>query len=210
VVGGGGEALGERQVGEVEISGPSVIDGYWGEPSANGLKRPDGFLRTGDLGYLADGRLFVTGRVKEILVVRGRNVAASQIEALLSEVLDGGGNGVHSGVHNGVAAVGLWSPEVGTEEIHLLVESRVVPPPDSAAVEERIRASLQEAFGVGGVSVHWLGKGQIPKTTSGKIQRYRCKEWVKEWMRERSRRPGEGPEGSPAVTATARAGRRAS
>jgi acyl-CoA synthetase (AMP-forming)/AMP-acid ligase II len=170
VTGAGGEPLGERQVGEVEVQGPSVLDGYWGDA---GQALAGGPLRTGDLGYLADGELFITGRKKDIVIARGRNLLPSQLEALAGEVLA-------SGIQNGVAAVGIMNDEIATEELHLIVESRVVPPADQDLLEERLRNALAEGFEVTGIYIHWVRKGSIPKTTSGKIQRSRCRDLVHE------------------------------
>jgi acyl-coenzyme A synthetase/AMP-(fatty) acid ligase len=65
-----------------------------------------------------------------------------------------------------------------TEALHLLIESDVVPHPDSSDVEARVREVLESAFGLTGVQIHWIAKRQIPKTSSGKIQRFRCRELV--------------------------------
>jgi fatty-acyl-CoA synthase len=168
VVDSGGEPLDERMIGEIEVAGPGVIDGYWNEQNNTGdLKRPDGFLRTGDLGYLANGRLFVTGRVKEIIIVGGRNLSPVQVETLV-EPLAG----------SSVAACGVLDPRTRTESVHLLIESATLPRIDAAEIEERTRAALAETFGVTGVVVHWLPRGGISRTSSGKIQRYRCREWA--------------------------------
>ncbi|HYC88960.1 MAG TPA: AMP-binding protein [Thermoanaerobaculia bacterium] len=162
--------LPERQVGEIEVRGPSVIDGYWGEGDGE-LKREDGFLRTGDLGYLSGGELYVTGRIKDIIIIGGRNISPVQVEALVEPIVGGG-------IAGGVAACGVPDPHSQTEMLHVLVESESVPRADAAAVEEHARAVLAEAYGISGVTIHWLPRGSIARTTSGKIQRYRCREWV--------------------------------
>jgi acyl-CoA synthetase (AMP-forming)/AMP-acid ligase II len=171
VVDESGRELAERQVGEIEVLGPSVVDGYCGDDEGSLLKRPDGYLRSGDLGYLAAGELHVTGRRKDIIILRGRNLLPSQIERVVEEALD-------SGIHQGVAAVGVENEELGTEELHLLLESRQVPPEGRAQLEQRVREALTEAFEVGGGYIHWLRKGTLPKTTSGKIRRSRCRELI--------------------------------
>jgi fatty-acyl-CoA synthase len=181
VVADDGHPLGERQVGEIEIAGPSVIDNYWDNESAADLKTPDGYLRTGDLGYLAEGQLYVTGRKKDIIIHYGLNLLPTRIERLVEQVVD-------NGILGGVAAVGLWKKETSTEEVHLLVESRVVPPADSQALEEKMRAALREAFALSSAHIHWIKKGQLPKTTSGKIQRHRCKELIPDRTGGASRR----------------------
>jgi fatty-acyl-CoA synthase len=167
-----GRPLPDRHVGEIEALGPSVVDEYRGGDS-DGLKRPDGYLRTGDLGYLDGGDLYVTGRKKDILILHGRNLLPSPLEALVAEV-------VANGIHNGTAAVGLWNEEIATEELHVIVESRQVPPPDREELEERVRNALRETFEVTGIYIHWVRKGEIPKTTSGKIRRSLCQEIARE------------------------------
>jgi len=164
-----GRALPERHVGEIEVHGPSVINSYRScetSIATNGL-------RTGDLGYIADGRLFVTGRKKDIIIIHGRNLLPAELEATAEETLA-------TGIHNGVAAVGMMNDAQATEELHLFVESREVPPPDRELLEERLRGVMSDAFQLSGVHVHWTPKGSIPKTPSGKIQRSRCRELLRE------------------------------
>jgi acyl-CoA synthetase (AMP-forming)/AMP-acid ligase II len=127
----------------------------------------DGFLCTGDLGYLHDNELYIVGRKKDLIIIRGRNFIPSDIEAFTDRL-------VNSGINGGVAAFGVLSPVDRTESLHLAIESRVLPPPDAGALEERIRRAIVEEFGISGTTVHWVGKGVLPKTTSGKIQRFRC------------------------------------
>jgi len=163
--------LPERVVGEIEFAGPSAIDGYWGEDGHSSLKSADGYVRTGDLGYLAAGRLFVTGRKKEIIIYYGRNLAPSQIEVFIEQ-------GVNGFLPKGVAVIGIPSRAQGTEEVHLLVEARVVPPDHRVPIEADIVSAVTEAFDVRLAGIHWLEKGGIPRGTSGKIQRYRCRQLV--------------------------------
>ena len=162
----------ERVIGEIELSGPSVIDGYWEDSQKTStLKRDDGFLRTGDLGYQADGQLYITGRQKEILIINGRNLIPAQIEAVVEQVIE-------RPITRGVAACGLFAPDAKTETLHLIIESRVFPPENQATLEASVRMALEAVFGLSGVAIHWVAKGQIPKTTSGKIQYYRCKNLI--------------------------------
>jgi acyl-CoA synthetase (AMP-forming)/AMP-acid ligase II len=166
----------EREIGEVQCAGPSVITEYWRDPDASAspdFRTADGFLRTGDLGYRAGGHLFITGRRKEILILHGRNLLPAQIESLVDQV-------VESPATNGVAAVGVTDDTTGLESLHLIIESRPAPPPGHLSLEERIREILSQALGIGGAAVHWVEKGWIPKTTSGKIQRYLCRQRIGE------------------------------
>jgi acyl-CoA synthetase (AMP-forming)/AMP-acid ligase II len=78
----------------------------------------------------------------------------------------------------GVAAVGVPSQEQGTEEVHLLVEGRGMLPQEQSAVAEDIVSAVTEAFSVRLAGIHWLEKGGIPRATSGKVQRYRCRQMI--------------------------------
>lgn len=170
VVDSEGRPLPDRTIGEIEFDGPSVIEGYWGDNKPNPfLKRPDGFLRTGDMGYLAAGQLYVTGRKKDIIIIHGRNFIPSQIEGVVAHQ-------VASHIVKGVAAFGLRRPGEETETLHVLVEYRAAQSKkDRAETEQKIREALDAVFGIRGAVIAWVVKGTIPKTTSGKIQRYRCR-----------------------------------
>jgi fatty-acyl-CoA synthase len=161
-----GQPRAPRELGEIEIRGSSVVDGYWGMPGADA--RPAGFLRTGDLGYLADGNLYVSGRSKDIIIVHGRNFASVSIEAEVEAA-------IASPLLAGVAAVGVPDPRSQTEAVHIIIESGELPRPDQPAEELRVRQRLDAALGLTGVTIHWVPKRWIPKTTSGKIQRQRCR-----------------------------------
>lgn len=179
VVDGEGRLLPDRAVGEIEFSGPSVLDGYWRDDLATAtLRRPDGWLRTGDLGYLVDGQLYVAGRHKDLLIVNGRNYTPNQIEAFVETVAE-------STLTPSVIAVGLQDPQLRTETLHLLLDTRLSAGSDERVVEERVRQALEEAFGLGGVGIHWIASGQIPRTNSGKVQRYLCRELVENELRRR-------------------------
>lgn len=167
-----GQPAEEREIGEIEFSGPSAIDRYWGDPEkTRTLKQADGFLRTGDLGYQANGHLYITGRQKEILIINGRNLIPDQIETLVEKV-------IKSRITRGVAACGIFDAHAKTEKLHLLIESRISPPANAATQEAEMRVALESVFGLSGISIHWVAKGQIPKTTSGKIQYYLCREFI--------------------------------
>jgi fatty-acyl-CoA synthase len=171
---GDGLPLGDREIGEVEFAGPSVIDGYWDNArETDSLKRAGGFLRTGDLGFLAGGQLYITGRQKDIIIINGRNLVPAQIEAAMENVLDG--DAAH-----GLVACGMQDAGSKTESLHLIVESRILPHPDRAAVEDKLRGALEATFGLGGATIHWVKRGDIPKTSSGKVQRHRCRELIRQ------------------------------
>lgn len=174
VVDAQGRPLPDRTVGEIEVAGPSVVPGYWCDEAATAAgRRADGYLRTGDLGYLAGGRLYIAGRHKDVLIVNGRNYTPNQIETLVETV-------ARSAVTPAAVAVGLPDPQTRTETLHLLLDTRLAAEEGERAVEQRVRDALAEVFGLGGIAVHWVAAGRIPRTTSGKIQRWLCRRLAEE------------------------------
>jgi fatty-acyl-CoA synthase len=167
IVDGAGHPVAEGVVGEIEFRGDSVVDSYFGIDPNPGLKRGE-FLRTGDLGYLRDGELFVTGRSKEILIINGRNFSPLQIEAALEQALA-------APFTPAVVAVEAADEQLKSGALHLLVDSRLGGGDRAAA---RARQTLEEVFGLRGATLHWVAGGHIPRTSSGKIQRLRCREIV--------------------------------
>jgi acyl-CoA synthetase (AMP-forming)/AMP-acid ligase II len=157
-----GRELPERQVGEVAVTGPSVTPGYLHELRAGVAPREE--LRTGDLGYFAEGELFIVDRLKDLLVVGGRKHAPSDVERVVAGV-----EGVRPGA---VVAFGVRGEE-GTEEVVLAVtpEAGAV---DAAALEAAVKRSVQEHFGFP-PRVVLVRPGALPKTSSGKLQRSACR-----------------------------------
>jgi acyl-CoA synthetase (AMP-forming)/AMP-acid ligase II len=161
IAGAGGYPLPERGVGEVQVRSTSLALGYYGEPEATKATFQDGWLHTGDLGYLAGDVLFVTGRQKEIIIKGGHNLVPSILEEIAGAVA-----GVRPGA---VAAVGIPSPELETELVCVAAETRC-DRIEHPALVERIRLALK-VRGVAVDRVFLLPPGCLPKTTSGKLQR---------------------------------------
>lgn len=155
------EELPDRQVGEIALSGPSVARGYYNEP--NSLVREH---RTGDLGYVAEGRLFIVDRLKDLIIVAGNNFAPTDVERAIAEI-----PGL---LRNGAVAFGVPGPE-GTER--LIVVAAVDPSSwrDLDEIERGVRARILEYFGVTVAEVCLVAPGSIPKTSSGKVQRAACR-----------------------------------
>lgn len=172
IAGADGNELPDRQVGEIEIFSPAAVQGYWLDPAESArLYRPDGWLRTGDLGYLAGGRLHVTGRAKDLLILGGRNFTPAQIEDVAEAAAD-------AAVTPAVIAIGLTDEAIGTEALHLLLDTRLGPEDARPAIAQAIRDALNDAFGLTGIGTHWIAAGLIPRTPSGKVQRFRCRDIV--------------------------------
>ncbi|MFO0608396.1 MAG: AMP-binding protein [Polyangiales bacterium] len=159
ITAGDGGALPERRVGEIVVRSPSLMVGYHDEPEATAAALRDGWLHTGDLGYLADGELFVTGRVKDVILRGGHGILPTAVEEAASEV-----EGVRAGC---VAAVGV--PDEDTERCVVLAETHEAPSAH-AALEARVRGAL-EARGLFVDRVVLLPPGALPRTTSGKLRR---------------------------------------
>ncbi|MDQ3917323.1 MAG: AMP-binding protein, partial [Acidobacteriota bacterium] len=157
------------EVGEIWVSGPSVAGGYWNRPEETERTfgaRPAGgggeFLRTGDLGFTREGELFVTGRLKDLIIIRGVNHYPQDIELTVERA--------HPDLRPGSGAA--FAAELGGEE-RLVVAQEVEPRrrPDPAGIIENVRQALALNHEVQPYAVVLLKAGSIPKTSSGKIQR---------------------------------------
>jgi len=169
------KALPQGQVGEIWTSGPSVVQGYWNRPQKTAesfnaeVEGQGGFLRTGDLGFLWGDELFVTGRMKDLIIIRGRNHYPTDIENTAGKS--------HASLNPGAAAA--FSIEVEGEERLVLVQEvarRETRKVNSAAVIEAIRTAIAAEHELQIHAVALAAPGAVPKTSSGKIQRSACRE----------------------------------
>ena len=156
-----GAGLAEGEVGEICVRGPGIAAGYWGMPEAT-ERAFDGGLRTGDLGFLANGEVWITGRKKDLIVLRGRNLYPQDVEAVAEAA--------HPDLRaNGSAAFGV---DVAVEEKLVLameIESRRAP--DPAAVAEAVKLAVVDALDAAVHEVVLLAAGTLPRTSSGKVRR---------------------------------------
>ncbi|MEM7481126.1 MAG: fatty acyl-AMP ligase [Acidobacteriota bacterium] len=162
--GGDGTALPEGHIGRVWARGPSLMEGYLNRPRATAEALVDGWLDTGDLGFLRHGELYLTGRAKDLVVLRGRNHAPEEIEHPVYGV---------AGVRSGCAAAVSWLPEgEGQEELVLFVETaRDATDEEIEGLPEACRRAVLAAAGVAPDRVVPLEPGTLPRTTSGKLRR---------------------------------------
>ncbi|HSL83408.1 MAG TPA: AMP-binding protein, partial [Thermoanaerobaculia bacterium] len=161
-------------VGEIWVAGPGVAAGYWGRPEetaatfgarlAGGGEGP--YLRTGDLGFLAGGELHVTGRLKDLLVIRGRNLYPQDLEATAEASHPAAGSG-------GAAAFSV--PGEGEELLVLVQEVDTRSGPDPGEVAARVRRAVADLFEVRVAAVVLIRRGTLPRTTSGKVRRGECR-----------------------------------
>jgi len=158
------EDLPERHVGELLLRGTSVTPGYYKREEATAALFHDGWLCTGDLAYLLDGQLVLCGRIKDVIIVGGRNVFPEDIERAV-----GGLDGVRAG---NVIAFGMEGYK-GKESVVVVAEVRV---DDPQAVREAIHHRTLEVCGLPPRDVMLVQPGTLPKTSSGKLQRAKCRE----------------------------------
>lgn len=160
--------LGDRQVGTLFIRGPAVTDRYLTVDGEVDTKGPDGWLDTGDVGYLADGEVVVCGRVKDVIIMGGRNIYPTDIERAATGV---------DGVRAGNAIAVRWTASGGRESFVVAVESRLAADPEAAAViAKHVRSAVTSAIGARPTQVLVLPVGSIPKTPSGKLKRSAARE----------------------------------
>lgn len=160
-----GFELPEGTRGEVVISGPSVMAGYFGNEEATRQTIVDGWLKTGDLGFTLGGYFYISGRKKDMVIKAGRNYFAEDIEAAAAMV-----PGVRAG---GLCVFSVDDPARGTEEVVLVAEVNEKRP----GIEEEIKVAVTEATGCKPDRVVLVAPRTVPKTSSGKIQRFMARNW---------------------------------
>ena len=164
------------RVGEIWIRGPSVARGYWNRPEETALtfqaKIADSdegpFMRTGDLGFISDGNLYVTGRIKDVIIIRGRNLYPQDIEYTASQS--------NEALIQGAAAAFSYDVD-GQERLAIVQEvNRRFRGQDLADVIGKIRGVINEQHDVDPNAIVLIRQASLPMTTSGKVQRSLCRE----------------------------------
>ncbi len=174
-----GQAYITSEVGEIWVRGPSVCAGYWNRPDLNADTfgacidgRAGRYLRTGDLGFFRGPDLFITGRVKEVMIFDGRNIYPQDVEQTL-EAMDPAYRPLSSAAFSVDRGQG--------DELVLVQELELQARADVAALVPRIRAEMAEQHGIMRIAAILLVKaGSLPRTTSGKIQRGLCRQMFQE------------------------------
>ncbi|NDE59559.1 MAG: fatty acyl-AMP ligase [Acidimicrobiia bacterium] len=156
--------LPERHVGELLLRGTSVTPGYYKRPEATQAMFHDGWLCTGDLAYLLDGELIICGRIKDVIIVGGRNVFPEDIERAVGSL-----DGVRAG---NVIAFGVDGYK-GKETVVVVAEVKTDRPDE---VRDAIHHAALEVSGLPPRDVMLVRPGTLPKTSSGKLQRAKCRE----------------------------------
>jgi acyl-CoA synthetase (AMP-forming)/AMP-acid ligase II len=150
-------------VGEIALRSDSMLTGYYHRPDATAEVMADGWYFTGDMGYLAGGELYITGRKKDLIIVGGKNIYPQDIENLLNDI---------PGVHPGrTTAFGVPNPQLGTEDIAIIAEVDTEDPEQRAAINREIRARVAQSTEATARYVHLVGPKWLIKTSSGKVAR---------------------------------------
>jgi acyl-CoA synthetase (AMP-forming)/AMP-acid ligase II len=161
------------EVGEVLVQSPGVMQGYYRDPEATARVLRDGWLHTGDLGFLdVEGNLFITGRIKDMIIVGGQNVIPSDVEEAADHV---------PGIRYS-AAIGIESERTGTQRLQVVAEVRGdgLTPEELARIALDVTQAVRRRSGLRPARVLLVQPQTIPKTSSGKIQRAALAEMVAE------------------------------
>ena len=168
IVDGTGHEVGDRREGRIEFRGPSATAGYFHNADATRSLFHDDWLDTGDLGYIADADLYVTGRVKDVIIRAGRNLHPAELEEAVGNL---------TGVRKGCVAVfACPDPSGGAERLIVMAETRATDDEASAALRSEIVSTTVDLLGVAPDDVVLAPPRTVPKTSSGKIRRAASRE----------------------------------
>ena len=164
-----GETRDDRQSGSVWVQSPSLMDGYFGNASASARTVTGDWLDTGDLGFLYDGELFLTGRAKDVLILRGLNHLPDDVESAIDGI---------AGLRTGCSAAVSYLPEDAAGEILVLLaeRSREATDIDEGQLVTRCHRSILTKTGLDASRIEILEPGSLPRTSSGKIRRQKALE----------------------------------
>ncbi len=169
IVSDSGAILENDCVGEIVVQSDCLFDGYYNRSDLTAQAIIDGWYHTGDLGFYRDGELYVVGRKKDLLIVGGENIYPQDIEQIVSS---------HSAVHDGrVVAMGLYNPELGTEDVVVVAElENEGLLAQSAEIESEIRGQIVAALGIAVRTIFLKPPKWIVKSTAGKAARSATRE----------------------------------
>jgi len=166
-----GMSLPERSIGEIQIRCAATTSGYYDREDLNRELFANGMLKTGDLGYLANGQLYVTGRMKDVIIINGQNINAEEIESYTAKLPQ-----VRAGR---LVAFAVKNPETGSEQIHLVIETKqqrkYLDPRARAALKLKISDHTSRFIALRPEQISLVAPGSIRKTTSGKVRRNEMK-----------------------------------
>lgn len=157
------QTLAERQVGEIAIRSDSMLSGYYRRPEVSAEVMFDGWCLTGDMGYVADGEVYITGRKKDLVIVSGKNIYPQDIENLLNDI-----EGIHAGR---AVAFGVPNDRLGTEELAVVAEVDTDDRYERANIMREVRSRVVQSTDVVARYVHLVERKWLLKTSSGKVAR---------------------------------------
>jgi fatty-acyl-CoA synthase len=160
-----GEKLGDHRIGKVWCKGSSLMHSYYRDPEATAACMVDGWLDTGDMGYMADGYLFVVGRAKDMIIINGKNHWPQDIEWAVEQL---------PGFHQGDIAAFALETEGGEEVPAVLVHCRVSDPAERVKLHDEIRDKVRSITGMNCI-VELVPPRTLPRTSSGKLSRAKAK-----------------------------------
>ena len=165
VVDADGQALPESRVGEIQLRGASIFDGYYKLPRLSAeVLTDEGWFKTGDLGFVKDGRVFITGRLKDLIIVGGSNVHPEDLEGIADTI---------DGIYPGKAvAFGLYNQRLGTEGAAMVCEaSRQLSDDEKLGIIKELRRRVASQMDVALADVRLVDKGWVIRSSSGKLAR---------------------------------------
>ena len=157
-----GDELAETHIGEIQVKSASVMTGYFENAAATAEVLSDGWLRTGDLGYFKDGMLYITGRIKDVIIRAGRNYYPDDIESAAIAV---------KGVRAGRAAAFSAPGDAGEEHVIVLTETDLTDEDQRMQLVQSIGAAVAARVGFKPEQVELCARGTLPITSSGKVRR---------------------------------------
>ncbi|WP_374590705.1 fatty acyl-AMP ligase [Novosphingobium sp.] len=160
-----GHVLPDHHIGKVWCKGPSVMVGYFRDPEATEACMQDGWLDTGDMGYLVDGYLFIVGRAKDMIIINGKNHWPQDIEWAVEQL---------PGFNHGDIAAFSVETETGEESVAVLVHCRVSDPVERQKLHDTIRDKVRSILGHSAI-VELVPPRTLPRTSSGKLSRAKAK-----------------------------------
>jgi fatty-acyl-CoA synthase len=176
------------------VRGPSVAVGYWGQPRDTAEVFRDGWLNTGDLGYLADGELYVCGRMEDLIIVRGKSYYPQDVERLAANAC---------GVRQDQCVAFARRVAGGSEECVVVCELPKQPT-EVDDIDRAVRTRVQRELGISVFRVVLLERNALPKTSSGKVRRRETRSRLERGTLALSpRQPTRTSSAPPAVSASA-------
>lgn len=164
IIGSDGRILPERNIGEIAIQSNCMLTGYYHRPDLTKKAFLDGWYLTGDLGYLADGELYITGRKKDLIIVGGKNIYPQDLERIANKI---------PGVHPGrLVAFGVYNQRSGTEDVVIVAEVDSRDSTTRQEIADQIRLRVNHSSDISLRYVKIVDRGWLLKTSSGKITRH--------------------------------------